>query len=685
VTRPGAGFRWLVAATALAAWALVAVGGLVRVSKSGLGCPDWPLCDGRVVPEGQREPIIEFSHRLTAAAVVVLLLISTIWALRRYRDRHDVSYVLAAALALVPVQAVLGAIVVWLELPGEVVGVHFMVGLVFLALCAYPAAAAWRGDTTISSAYRSVAVAAAAAGLLLVSLGASVVATDAMHACGEEWPGCSGGVVGDDRFGVLQALHRTVGYVVLGLAIALFVLAVRRRGPLLPGVAPAVLAALQVPFGIGIVLAAHGSGWHDAFRVLHVAGSGAVWGSLVVVVAVALTPAVAEAPAAGTLGSPAPPPVPVPAAVTKGRVWLVAAALVAAVALPAVVAAALLEERGGAGAVEGTIWVANEGADSLTAIDAETHEVVTVIRGIAAPHNVQASPDGRIVWATSTGEGLVVALDADTQEIVQLADVGPSPAHVIVTPDGSHAYVTVAGKDGVAVVDTGDGTLTEEIAGGDYPHGLRATPDGTLVVVANLEGGTVGILDARTMRAIAEVPVGEKPVQVAVSPDSRHAYVSVNGEDAVAKIDLRTREVVGRAAVCDGPIQLYPTPDGRTLLAACQGSPERPSDEVAFVDTASMEVTGTIATSAGAHGVVVEPSGRHAYVTDVTAGDVAVIDLATRTVADRIAVGGEPNGVSFSPVRQPHARGAANMRSPRVIVVPLGGRADGSSGGGHEH
>lgn len=304
--RPGPGFRLLVGTTALAAWALVAVGGLVRVSESGLGCPDWPLCEGRVVPTGQKEPIIEYSHRFTAATVIALLLLSTIWAYRRYRDRRDVTISLTAALALVPAQAVLGAIVVWLELPGEVVGVHFMVGLVFLSLCVYAAAAAWRGPSEASSAYRSVAVGAAAAGLLLVSLGASVVATDAMHGCGTEWPGCDGGVVGDDRFGVLQVVHRTVGYVVFGLALALLVLALRRRGPLLAGIAPAAFAALQIPFGVGIVLSEHGSALHDGFRVLHVAGSGAVWASLVAVFAVVMTPAARS----DTVPSPGAVPVP---------------------------------------------------------------------------------------------------------------------------------------------------------------------------------------------------------------------------------------------------------------------------------------------------------------------------------------------------------------------------------------
>jgi len=52
--RPSAAFRWFAVLAALGAWALVAVGGLVRVTESGLGCPDWPLCDGRVIPRSEQ-------------------------------------------------------------------------------------------------------------------------------------------------------------------------------------------------------------------------------------------------------------------------------------------------------------------------------------------------------------------------------------------------------------------------------------------------------------------------------------------------------------------------------------------------------------------------------------------------------------------------------------------------------
>jgi heme A synthase len=278
-----------VVAAAFSAWALVVVGGLVRVSESGLGCPDWPLCDGRVVPDGQKEPLIEYAHRATAAVTIVVLVAVTVVAWRRYRSHLDVFVPLAVALGLVPLQAVIGAAVVWLELPDRLVGVHFMVGMVMLGLCTYAAVAAWRGSRPVSQTFRRFAVAAGAAGLLLVSLGAGVVTTDAMHACGEQWPGCNGGVASGGDLAVLQVVHRSVAYAVVALALVLLVLGVRGQAPLLASCAPAALALAQLGVGIGMVLSGHGSLQHDVLRVLHVAGAAGVWASMAAVVAASMT------------------------------------------------------------------------------------------------------------------------------------------------------------------------------------------------------------------------------------------------------------------------------------------------------------------------------------------------------------------------------------------------------------
>jgi cytochrome c oxidase assembly protein subunit 15 len=246
--------------------------------------------------------------------VIALLAATAVWALCRYRSRRDVTIPLVVALGLVPVQAVLGAIVVWLELPDRLVGVHFMVGMVMLALCMHACVAAWRGRSPVTRAFRRMALTAGAASLVLVSLGASVVSTDGMHACGEQWPGCNGGVAGGDATAVLQVMHRSTAYVVVALSAALLVLGLRGHAPLLAAVAPAAFGVAQVGVGIGMVLAAHGSLLHDVLRILHVAGAAALWASMVAVVSVSITPPTLEWARARRAHAPVPT-----AAVEVGR------------------------------------------------------------------------------------------------------------------------------------------------------------------------------------------------------------------------------------------------------------------------------------------------------------------------------------------------------------------------------
>ncbi|CAG0998974.1 hypothetical protein ANRL2_03847 [Anaerolineae bacterium] len=47
---------------------------------------------------------------------------------------------------------------------------------------------------------------------------------------------------------------------------------------------------------------------------------------------------------------------------------------------------------------QGTVWVADEYGNSVTVIDAVQNEVITTLTGIEAPHNIQASPDGKTIW-----------------------------------------------------------------------------------------------------------------------------------------------------------------------------------------------------------------------------------------------------------------------------------------------
>jgi len=279
---PSLRFRLLATSAALAAWALVAVGGVVRVTASGLGCPHWPLCTSKAVPLDQQASVIEYSHRALVALVSVLAVAVAVWAWRSYRARTDILWPALLTVVLVPFQALLGAVVVWLELPGWVVAFHFVVGLLFLAMIVVAAAAAWRRDEpTAAPGFARLAEVSVLVGLALVSIGAAVVATEADSACGKQWPACNGGFATGGGHAELQVAHRMLAYAVAALALALLVLALRGKGPRLAGSLPLLAVLAQVGFGIALVVVGGEGRAHEILAGLHVGGAGAVWASLV--------------------------------------------------------------------------------------------------------------------------------------------------------------------------------------------------------------------------------------------------------------------------------------------------------------------------------------------------------------------------------------------------------------------
>jgi YVTN family beta-propeller protein len=357
---------------------------------------------------------------------------------------------------------------------------------------------------------------------------------------------------------------------------------------------------------------------------------------------------------------------------TLGGGGLAALAILGAWALGALTGA---EEAGSGSAthdnrVTGTIWVANEAGNSLTAIDAATNKAVTTVTGVQGPHNVQVTPDGTGLWTVSGHDSYAAMLDSESLNLHGVVPTGSSPAHVVLSPDGRTVYTTNGDDGTVSVIDPRTMRPIDTIKVGEGPHGLRPSPDGRWIYVANMADGTLSVINGRTNTTVDVIKVGEAPAQVAFSPDGRYVYASLNGEDSVAKVDVASRTVVGTVAVGDGPIQTFVSGDDRYLLVANQGSEGQPGTTVSIIDTRTFTVTATVETGKGAHGIVVDPTSQHAYITNIYDDDVAVLDLTELQVVARIPVGDSPNGVSFSPI-------AVDAPADVTLQMPaIGGGAD---------
>src|SRR6266545_4730565 len=208
---------WVAAACA---YLLIVLGAVVRISGSGMGCGDhWPLCNGHLFPPLNEIPtVIEWSHRLVAAVVSVLVVALALYAWRG-RGTGDGGRVRAAyvAVALLVVQVLLGAVTLKTGLTPALVILHLATAMLLLAALILAARPGPREPVPLALAFITVLF-----GALTANLGA-------MASCGG-FPLCNGQII--PHAGPLAAIHgthRVLAYSLLGYLVWWVVRSRQRR------------------------------------------------------------------------------------------------------------------------------------------------------------------------------------------------------------------------------------------------------------------------------------------------------------------------------------------------------------------------------------------------------------------------------------------------------------------------
>ena len=270
----------------------------MRVTDSGLGCPDWPLCYGQIIPPFSVPTMIEYSHRLSASVLSLFVLGTTVLAWLQYRDNRVVLGSAIAALVLVVVAAILGGITVLTELEWWVVLFHLSIAELLLASLIVAAIAGWNASRDSQSTVASrpgptterLAIAAIVGAFVLILSGSYMVGYGAGTSCAT-WPLCRGSFWPSDAAAYLIHMgHRYIAALVglIVLAAAWHVIRNLQDNPpaRLAAVAVVLAFAIQIVIGAAVIWTKFGAD----FKAVHLSVATLVWAALVAMVGLTYLP-----------------------------------------------------------------------------------------------------------------------------------------------------------------------------------------------------------------------------------------------------------------------------------------------------------------------------------------------------------------------------------------------------------
>ena len=213
-----------------------------------------------------------------------------------------------------------------------------------------------------------------------------------------------------------------------------------------------------------------------------------------------------------------------------------------------------------ASASEVRIYVTASDGNRIDVIDPKTDRVVQIIGGIAVPHGIGFSVDGRELYASSESENVLDIVDRASGRVIDSVRLSGQPNNIAVTPDGRRVLVAIrAGNGALDVVDTVMHRLVETIPVKGPLHNVYVTPDGKYAVTGSIEGQMLTVIDLATDQPVWEVPfeAGVRPMAIEANADgsTRRIFVELSKFHGAAIVDFATRKELTRISLPDLPFR----------------------------------------------------------------------------------------------------------------------------------
>ncbi|MGY8959609.1 MAG: YVTN family beta-propeller repeat protein, partial [Alphaproteobacteria bacterium] len=326
----------------------------------------------------------------------------------------------------------------------------------------------------------------------------------------------------------------------------------------------------------------------------------------------------------------------------NGATALFATVLLATAATPA---AALSD-------IDNYVFVPNRSSADVAVIDTRTDKVVATVPVGATPHQVAVSDTLGKMITSNTDDNTISIIDLETLRAVATVTLGNTPEHMEISPDGGILAVGNIEGGTVSLVSIKENRELRRVTGLHEPHNMTFSPSGKWLYVGNLGADFVSVIDVKLGSVIKEIPVGDPKamaskgaaneeyqgvINVTRTPDGRLGFAAYGEGDSMAVLDLRTKKKIKTLKLGDTPWRAYSTADGRFMIV-----PNNGDETVSIVSTASLEEVARLKGGADMTGVNTGWFETTAFVLSRGENKAIIIDLTTMTRVGEIALPGTP-------------------------------------------
>jgi YVTN family beta-propeller protein len=297
-----------------------------------------------------------------------------------------------------------------------------------------------------------------------------------------------------------------------------------------------------------------------------------------------------------------------------------------------------------------TLLVLNK-EGTLAIIEPGSKKILGTVRVGEQPHEVEVSTDGKLAFVTNYGTGpapgsTLSVIDIAARKELHRVDLGTLRRPHGVAVAENKAYFTAEANKIIGRYDPASNQVDWLLGTGqNTTHMVWVKPDASLMFTANIGSDSITMIEQAGVGNWNEtvIPVGKGPEGFDLTPDGKQLWSANSRDGSVSVIDLMSKRVVHTFNVqTKRSNRLKFTPDGRLVLIS-----DLEAGELVVLEHATRKELKRVKLGRQPAGILITPDSAKAYVAVTGDDNVAVIDLKTLDLIDRLKSGSGPDGMAW--------------------------------------